>query len=165
MEYEDEVRPEVQAAIDAYVATRERIDGGEGTWADLAAHFTDDAVFIDPAWGRVEGLDEMKRTVFGDAMDGLEDWTFPIDFILAQGDTVVVKWRQVIPGADGSEHVQSGVSTLVYGHDGKFRYEEDLLNMAHVMEGIVASGWRPPKGSTNHIPPEDVNRDFTIPGR
>ena len=155
---------EVQAAVDAYVATRERIDAGEGTWADLAPHFTDDAVFIDPAWGRVEGIEEMRRTVFGDAMAGLETWRFPIDFVMVQGDTVVVKWRQVIAGPTG-EDVQSGVSTLVYGGDGRFRYEEDLLNMAHVMEGIAASGWRPPEGATAHIPPRHPDRDFSIPPR
>lgn len=154
---------EVQAAVDSWLATRRRIDAGDGTWADLAAHFTDDAVFVDPAWGRVEGLDAMRRTVFGDAMDGLEDWRFPIDFVMVQDDTVVVKWRQVIPGADGTEHVQSGVSTMVYGGDGKFRYEEDLLNMVHVLEGIRASGWRPPAGGTAHIPPAEVDRDFSIP--
>lgn len=154
---------EVQAAVDAYVATRERIEAGDGTWSDLAAHFTDDAVFVDPAWGRVEGLEAMRRTVFGDAMEGLEDWRFPIDRVLVQDDTVVVKWRQVIPGADGTEHVQSGVSTLVYGGGGRFRYEEDLLNMVHVFEGIRASGWRPPTGGTAHVPPAEVDRDFSIP--
>lgn len=153
---------EVQAAVDAYVATRERIDAGHGSWADLAAHFTDDAVFIDPAWGRVEGLDAMRRTVFGDAMDGLDDWRFPIDLVLVHGDTVVVKWRQIIAGPNG-EFAQSGVSTLVYGGGGRFRYEEDLLNMVHVFEGIKASGWRPPEGGTAHIPPAEIDRDFSIP--
>lgn len=153
---------EVQAAVDAYVATRQRIEDGDGTWADLAAHFTEDAVFIDPAWGRVEGLDEMRATVFGDAMEGLETWRFPIDLVVVEGDTVLVKWRQIIGGPDG-DAAQSGVSTLVYGGDGRFRYEEDLLNMAHVMEGIAASGWRPPEGATAHIPPRHPNRDFSIP--
>lgn len=154
---------EVQAAVHAWRDTRERIEAGAATWSALGDHFTDDAVFVDPAWGRVEGLDAMRQTVFGDAMDGLEDWRFPIDFVMIDGDTVVVKWRQVIPGADGSEHVQSGVSTMVYGGDGRFRYEEDLLNMVHVFEAIEASGWRPPAGGTAHIPPEQVDRDFSIP--
>lgn len=153
---------EVQAAVDAWLATRERIDAGEATWADLADHFTDDAVFIDPAWGRVEGLAAMRQTVFGDAMDGLDHWTFPIDLVLIQGDTVIVKWRQVIAGPTSTES-QSGVSTMVYGGDGKFRYEEDLLNMVHVFEGLKASGWRPPEGGTAHIPPKQINRDFSIP--
>lgn len=153
---------EVRAAVDAWLATRQRIEDGEAGWSALAEHFTDDAVFVDPAWGRVEGLEAMRTTVFGDAMDGLEDWRFPIDFVMVDGDTVVVKWRQVIVGPAG-EATQSGVSTMVYGGDGRFRYEEDLLNMVHVFEGIKASGWRPPAGATNHIPPAEIDRDFSIP--
>ena len=56
-------RDEVQAAFERYVSVRDGINAGNGTWADLAQFFTDDAVFIDPAWGRVEGIDEMKATV------------------------------------------------------------------------------------------------------
>ena len=59
---------EVQAAFERYLAVRDGINGGNGAWADLAQFFTDDAVFIDPAWGRVEGIDEMKATVFGEAL-------------------------------------------------------------------------------------------------
>ena len=79
--------------------------------ADLAQFFTDDAVFIDPAWGRVEGIEEMKATVFGDAMVGLEEWTFPTEFYMIDGDTVVVKWQQVLPGraADGRPYAAVGL--------------------------------------------------------
>ena len=92
-------RDEVEAAVERYAVVRRAIDDGRGTWSDLAQFFTDDAVFIDPAWGRVEGIDEMKRTVFGDAMVGLEEWKFPIDFYAIDGDNVVIKWTQVLPGA------------------------------------------------------------------
>src|SRR4051795_12474655 len=107
-------REEIHAAVQRYAAVRADIDAGRGTWADLAQFFTDDAVFVDPAWGRVEGIEEMKQTVFGDAMVGLESWTFPTDFYVIDGDTVVVKWRQVMPGhrADGRAYEQSGYSTL-----------------------------------------------------
>jgi ketosteroid isomerase-like protein len=158
-------RDEVQAAIERYIAVRDGIDAGNGTWADLAQFFTDDAVFIDPAWGRVEGLDNMRATVFGDAMVGLEDWKFPTDFFVIDGDTVVVKWQQVLPGtrADGRPYAQSGYSTMVYAGDGKFCYEEDLLNMAHVMEDVRESRFRfsPDMGAV----PEQPNRDFSKPPR
>ncbi|CAN5485503.1 hypothetical protein BH24ACT4_BH24ACT4_26650 [soil metagenome] len=157
-------RDEVEAAVVAYIATRDRIGAGDGEWADLAPHFTDDAVFVDPAWGRCEGLAEMRETVFGPAMAGLEGWTFPTDFYLIDGDVAVVKWRQVIPGTDGHDHVQSGISTMIYAGDGRFRYAEDLLNMTHVMEGIVASGYQPPDGKPWPTPPPDPDRDFSIPG-
>jgi limonene-1,2-epoxide hydrolase len=153
---------EVRAAVDAYVALRERIERHEATWTDLAQMFTDDAVYIDPAWGRIQGIDEL-RTFFDESMRGLEDWDFPIEFTAIDGDSVVVKWVQQLPGTrpDGSRYEQSGVSTLVYAGDGKFSYEEDLLNMTHVLEDLAASGWRPGAGFT--APPSDPDRNFARP--
>jgi hypothetical protein len=148
---------EVRAAVEQYAHTRREIDAGRGTWRDLAQHFTDDAVFIDPAWGRVEGIDEMKATVFGDAMVGLEEWKFPIEFYAIDGDNVVIKWTQVLPDAN---YKQSGVSTLIYSGDGKFSYEEDLLNMVHVLEDMKASKCRVPDVA---MPPRHPNRDFSHP--
>jgi ketosteroid isomerase-like protein len=156
-------RDEVQSTIERYLAVRDGINAGNGTWRDLAQFFTDDAVFIDPAWGRVEGIEAMLATVFGEAMVGLEDWKFPTDFYVIDGDIVVVKWRQVLPGkrADGSEYAQSGYSTLVYAGDGKFRYEEDLLNLTHLWEDVKESGLRFPPNVG--VPPKNVNRDFSLP--
>jgi ketosteroid isomerase-like protein len=156
-------REEVQAAIERYIAVRDSINAGQGTWRDLAQFFTDDAVFIDPAWGRVQGIEEMKRTVFGEAMEGLEDWQFPTEFFAIDGDNVIVKWKQLLPGtrSNGSPYVQSGYSTLIYAGNGKFCYEEDLLNMTHVFEDMRASGWRPPPQMG--MPPKHPNRDFSRP--
>ena len=148
-------REEVEATVADYVALREAIERGEATWPDLARFFTDDIAYIDPAWGRVDGIDEVKAFMV-ESMTGLEDWRFPIDFTAIDGDNVVVKWRQVLP----SGHEQSGVSTLVYAGDGRFRYEEDLLNMAHVLEDLAASGWRPGPGFRS--PPPEPNRDFKL---
>jgi len=155
-------REEVQGAVERYLAVRDGINAGNGTWADLAQFFTDDAVFVDPAWGREEGIEELKATVFGDAMVGLEAWKFPTEFFMIDGDTVVVKWSQVMPGtrADGSAYAQSGYSTLVYAGDGKFCYEEDLLNMVHVFEDIKESGFR---FSAGMVPVPKPNRDFSRP--
>ena len=150
-------REEVEAAAQRYATVRADIDAGRGMWADLAQFFTDDAVFIDPAWGRVEGIEEMKATVFGDAMVGLEEWKFPIEFYAIDGDNVVIKWTQVLPDAN---YKQSGVSTLVYAGDSKFRYEEDLLNMVHVLEDMKASKCRVPDVA---MPPRHPNRDFSRP--
>lgn len=132
---------------------REAIAHGEQDWPALADLFTDDAVYIDPAWGRIEGRDEI-RTFMAESMTGLEDWTFPIEFIAIEGDDVVIKWTQELPGTkpDGSRWTQSGYSTLIYAGDGRSLLPEDLLNMAHVIEDIVASGWAPGPGS-HHRPP------------
>jgi len=55
-----------------------------------------------------------------------------------------------------SIHVASPASILRYAGDGRFSYEEDLLNMAHVLEDLAASGWRPGPGFTP--PPADPVR-------
>jgi ketosteroid isomerase-like protein len=156
-------RDEVAAAIERYIQVRDEINAGRGTWADLAQFFTDDAVFIDPAWGRVQGIDEMRRTVFGEAMAGLEDWQFPTEFYAISGNNVIVKWKQVLPGrrADGRPYEQSGYSTLIYAGNGKFCYEEDLLNMTHFFEDMTESGWTPPPEMG--MPPRHPDRDFSRP--
>jgi ketosteroid isomerase-like protein len=149
---------EVRAALDNYVEVRERIERGDADWSAFVELFTEDAVFVDPAWGRVEGREGIRR-LFDEAMPGV-DFTFPIDFTAISGDWVVVKWRQVLPGTrpDGRPWQQSAVSTLLYGGDGRFRYEEDLMNLAHVMEDVVASGWQPGPGFTP--PPAQPDRNF-----
>lgn len=155
---------EVESALAAYVTLRERIGRGEATWTDLAEMFTDDVVYIDPAWGRIEGIGEL-RSFLDESMRGLDDWEFPIEYTAVDGDTVVVKWTQILPGAraDGTRFTQSGYSTLRYAGGGRFDYEEDLLNMTHVIEDLAASGWRPGEGFM--APPAQVDRRFDRPRR
>lgn len=153
---------EVRATLDAYVALRARIEAGEATWVDLTAFFTDDAVYIDPAWGRIQGIDEI-RSFLVDSMRGLEEWRFPIRLAAVEGDDVVIVWTQVLPGqrTDGQAYAQTGVSVLRYAGDGRFSFEEDLLNMAHVLEDLATSGWRPGPGFMP--PPANPDRDITGP--
>lgn len=155
---------EVRTAVDAYVAVRARIEAGDATWVDLADFFTDDAVYVDPAWGRIQGIDEI-RAFLVDSMRGLEDWRFPIETVAVDGDDVVTVWSQILPGqrSDGRPYRQTGVSRLRYAGDGRFDFEEDLLNMAHVLEDLAASGWRPGPGF--QAPPPAPDRDVTPPVR
>ena len=148
--------PELKAVLTTYLAFRQEVDEGKRPWVDLAQFFTDDAVFIDPAWGRVEGIEAIREFLL-DSMTGIEDWTFPVDGVFVNGDEIIVKYRQVLP--DGRQ--QSAYTTLLYAGNGKFRYEEDLLNMAHVYEDLTASGWTAPPEMK--MPPRQPNRDFSRP--
>lgn len=137
-------REEIEAAHDRYVATRERIEAGEIGWDALADHFTDDATFIDPAWGRVRGKESI-RDFFVRSMAGLGDWSFPHLWRAIDGDRVVAGWKNRLPGRrpEGGFYEATGVSIMLYAGGGKFSYEEDLLNMVHVFELIEDSGWTP----------------------
>jgi hypothetical protein len=154
---------EVQAAADRYVELRQMIEEGRGDFGLLAECFTEDAVYVDAAWGRLEGLPVIRRWLV-ESMVGLDDWRFPVEFVAISGDDVVIKWTQILPTAhpDGTPCRQSGYSRLIYAGGGKFSYEEDVYNMAHVLEDIEASGWRP-RGGRMNTPPPRPDRDFTPP--
>ena len=149
---------EVRATLDAYLELRRAIDAGEATWRDLGRFYTDDAVYIDPAWGRVEGLATIVE-FFDESMRGLDDWRFPIEAAAIDGDEVLVKWTQVLP----SGRRQTGVSSMRYAGDGRFDHQEDLLNMVHVLADLQADGWRPGPGFV--APPAEPNRDVSRPAR
>lgn len=150
---------EVRAALARYLELRAQAEAGAGPWSALAEVFTDDVVYVDPAWGRLEGRAELARFL-DESMRGLEGWSFPVEFHAIAGDWVMVRWTQRLPGrrADGRPYEQSGVSTLHYAGGGRFDYGEDLLNMVHVLEDLAASGWQPGPGFIP--PPRHPNRDF-----
>ena len=155
---------EALATYRQMVATRDRIEGGELPWSALAAYFTENAVYIDSTWGRFEGLQAIKQFM-GDSMAGLDDWRFPEEWTVADGDRVVSMWWNQLPGrrADGSSYRVAGISVLRYAGDGKFDYEYDVFNMKQILEVIAESGWKP-TGPMN-APPDPPNRDATPPPR
>ena len=81
------------------VATRDRIERGELPWSALASYFTENAVYIDSAWGRFEGLPAIKQFMV-DSMMGLDDWRFPEEWTMADGDRVVSMWWNQLPGTE-----------------------------------------------------------------
>lgn len=153
-----ELEAEALATYAAYVAMRERIQAGELPWSALAQFFTDDAVFIDPAWGRVEGIDAITEFL-DESMVGLDEWEYPEKWTMVDGDRIVTMFDQIITGTDGKEYRQAGISTIYYAGDGKFSYEMDLMNMGHINQDLKDAGWAP-KGEFN-MPPRNPNRDYS----
>jgi len=157
------IEDEVRQAYERYVALREQVRQGEIAWSAIAEEmFTDDAVFIDPAWGRVEGRKAIAEFM-DESMAGLDDWVFPEGWTMADGKRVVSFWWNRLAGerADGSPFQAPGVSILHYAGDGRFDYELDILNMTEVGEILRDSGWKP-SGEFN-MPPREPDRNVTPP--
>jgi ketosteroid isomerase-like protein len=148
---------EIRETYERYVETRNRVEAGELGWDALAAFFTDDAFFVDPAWGRVDGV-EAIRGFLEESMAGLEDWTFPHQWSVVEGNRLVAFWMNRLGGAreDGTPYEAPGVSIMEYAGQGRFSSEVDLLNMVHVGELIAESGWRPPPNF--NMPPRNPRR-------
>lgn len=156
-----EIEREALATYRRYIDLRGKIVTRGGGWDELAAFFTEDAVFIDPAWGRVEGREAIREFLRA-SMQGLDDWSFPESWTTVDGHRVVTMWEQRIGReADGMQYTQPGISILYYASGGEFCYELDLLNMAHVLEDLRAMRWRP-QGEF-HAPPQRPNRDWSLP--
>jgi ketosteroid isomerase-like protein len=153
---------EARAVFKEMVALRLRCEAGEVPWSALGAYFTDDMVYIDSAWGRFEGRDNVLKFM-DDSMAGLGDWTFPELWTMAEDGRVVSYWLNLLPGTrgDGSKYQVPGVSILQYAGDGKFCYEYDIFNMVQVFEVMKESGWAP-TGPMN-APPEQPVRDVSLP--
>ena len=156
-------RAEVESAVAAYVAVRERMDAGDGGWEDMAALFTDDATYIDPAWGRIEGRENI-RDFFEKSMAGLTGygWSTPENWTMCEGPRLVSQWDQVLGHQpDGTPWLVAGLSILYYAGKGRFCYSHDMLNMTHIGETLKAMAWKPP--ASFNMPPRKPNRDVSLP--
>jgi len=138
---------EVEDTVRTYLQTREKADAGEVGWDAVAEFFTEGATFIDPGWGRFEGRRNIRQFL-RDSMQGLDGWSFPTEWIIIQGDRVVIKFLNRLPGrrTDGTYYEAPGVQLLDYAGNGRFSREEDIINMVHLMEVIRDSAWVPGPG-------------------
>jgi len=158
----DDREREALESYRAYVAQRELCVSGEAAWATIGSWFTEDAVFIDPAWGRVVGRDAIAA-FFDMAMAGLEGWSFPEEWTMVDGDRVVTYWWNRLPGRweDGRPYQAPAFSVLHYAGDGLFDYELDVMNLAEVGDLLARTSWVPGEGMSAPGPHPD--RDVTPP--
>ena len=137
-------RKEVQTAADALHRMRDRASAGEIGWDALVDLFTEDATYIDPAWGRFKGREAIRRFMH-DSMQGLKEWRFPTEWSVIDGNRVVNRFLNRLPGRrpDGTYYDVPGVSILEYAGGGKFSFEEDVINMVHLYEVLKECCWVP----------------------
>jgi len=140
------IEREASETYQRFVEQRDRVDAGELGWDSMADFFTEDAVYIDPAWGRQEGR-ETIRQFFLDSMAGLTGygWSTPERWTMMDGHRLVSHWDQVLgEKPDGGEWRVPGISILYYAGDGLFCYSHDYLHMAFIGETLKAMNWQPP---------------------
>ncbi len=158
-----DVEHEARATYQRFVAMRDDIDAGKHGWDKLADFFTEDAVYIDPAWGRQETREGIRK-FFVASMAGLTgyNWSTPERWIMTDGHRLVSQWDQVMgTGNDGSPWSVPGLSILYYAGDGLFCYSHDYLNMTAIGETLKAMQWQPP--SEFNMPPANPDWSTALP--
>jgi len=159
----EEIRKQALETYRRFVALRDEIDIGNQPWSRLADFFTEDAAYIDPAWGRIEGR-EAIRDFFERSMAGLtgHGWSTPENWTMAEGHRLISQWDQILGrDADGKPYRVAGLSILYYAAEGLFCYSHDLLNMTHIGETLRTMEWKPP--AAFNMPPRRPNRDISLP--
>ncbi|HIG70440.1 MAG TPA: nuclear transport factor 2 family protein [Myxococcales bacterium] len=154
---------EALETYERFVAQRLEVDAGRQTWSTLADFFTEDAAYIDPAWGRIEGQDAI-RAFFERSMAGLtgHGWSTPEHWTMADGHRLVSQWDQILgEKPNGEPWSVAGLSILYYVGDGHFCYSHDMLNMTHIGETMRDMAWSPPPEF--NMPPRKPNRDISLP--
>lgn len=159
----DKTAREAVETYERFVQQRVEIDEGHKPWASLAEFFTDDAAYIDPAWGRIDGRDAIAD-FFERSMAGLtgHGWSTPEHWTMAEGPRLVSQWDQILgQREDGSPYFVAGLSILYYTANGLFCYSHDMLNMTHIGHTMREMEWRPP--AEFNMPPKNPNRDISLP--
>ncbi|MCD9625636.1 nuclear transport factor 2 family protein [Rhabdothermincola salaria] len=137
---------EVRAAYDQFVAVGE--SGDWNAWADL---HTVDGVWVEHHLGRFEGREAIRRAIVDVMAQAPSTMTFPVEWVVVEGNRVVYYPWQVLPHPTGQgEDFRFGcVTILEYAGDGQFSYQEDLYNPtegAEVFGRWIAAGGVLPAG-------------------
>jgi hypothetical protein len=148
-------REELEGAFADYQSTALRA-GATGDWNAWAERFTEDATYVEHAFGTFGGREAIRRwitttmsTFPGNAMPH-----FPIDWYVIdeeRGWVVCQVWNRMADPGDGSVHQAANFTLLKYAGNGQWSYEEDVYNPAHFAEMI--SGWQARKSELEGAAP------------
>ncbi len=127
-------RQELESAFVRYQEEVDRI-AGSGDWAHFADLFTEDATYVEHAYGRFHGREEIRTWIVRTmtAFPGSEMPHFPILWHVVdeeRGRIVCEVWNEMHDPGDGAGHGASNITILTYGGDGLWSGEEDVYNPA-----------------------------------
>jgi SnoaL-like protein len=120
---------------EAYAAMHVRVQeyADSGRWESFADHFTEDAEYVEHAFGTFRGRDQIRewsvRTMTsypGSVMTG-----FPLAWQVVDAPTsrLICEVRNLMPDpGDGSHHEESNLTIMTYAGGGLFCREEDVYN-------------------------------------
>jgi hypothetical protein len=136
-------RAELEAALRVYNAARDQAcrTGDWNVWADL---FTEDAEYIEHAYGTFQGREKIREWITK-VMAPFPSMTFPQDWVAFDEDNgaILFQCQNRLPhptDPNGPPFQFPNWTRLVYAGNGKFTSEEDVYNPAREAHKTV-SAW------------------------
>lgn len=142
-------RDEILAAFERYARARDE-SSRSGDWSGWADCFTEDARYVEHAYGELCGREAIRAWITG-VMAPFPRMTFPQDWWVLDEErgAVVFQCQNQFPApfdADGRPFGFPTWSRLVYGGGGLWQSEEDVYNPARdaprVLKAWIAAGGR-----------------------
>jgi limonene-1,2-epoxide hydrolase len=98
-------------------------------WEGYGRTFTPHAVYVEHHEGTFVGREAILAWLVP-VMEKCKGWTFPVEWLAIDGNRVIHKWLNRLPGkrADGSYYEFAGVSISEYAGGGQFSFQEDIYN-------------------------------------
>ena len=117
-------RSEIMAAYEEIVRA-----GDAGDWDRWADLHTVDGIWNEHNYGRIEGREAIRSKIV-ELMAAVPMMTFPVEWVVIEGNRVVYYPWQVLPDPKGGDEVyRFGCVTIIeYAGDGQFSYQEDMYN-------------------------------------
>jgi limonene-1,2-epoxide hydrolase len=117
-------RAEIEAAFERTIAVQTNDD-----WSGFVDFFTPGAVYVEHHLGTFRGRDAIRAWLLP-AMAQCKGWTYPIEWVAIDGNRIVYKWLNRLPGkrADGTPYEFPGITIKLYAGEGRFDYQEDVYN-------------------------------------
>jgi hypothetical protein len=131
---------------EAYAAMHAHVQeyAASGRWEAFADHFTEDAEYVEHAFGTFRGRDQIRewsvRTMT--SYPGSEMTGFPLAWQVVDEPTsrLICEVRNLMPDpGDGSVHEASNLTIMTYAGDGLFSREEDVYNPLRFMQMSLRS--------------------------
>jgi len=136
-------REEILAAFDHYKRARDEASR-TGDWSVWAGVFTEDAHYVEHAYGELHGREAIEKWITG-VMAPFPRMTFPQDWWVLDEEraAVVFQCQNQLPEPlqeDGTPYRFPNWTRLVYGGNGLWKSEEDIYNPARDAPRAI-KGW------------------------
>ncbi len=125
-------RKQLQEALSIYNEAHQKASE-TGDWSIWAAIFTDDAEYIEHAYGEFHGRKEIEKWI-KDVMAPFPHMTFPQDWCVfdEEHDAIIFCVQNTLahPTDPSRKFSFPNWTRVIYAGNGKFSYEEDIYNPA-----------------------------------